>query len=54
MYYVPSTHAKTHTRQGNTSTIALYFIIIADVVEWSRALDIRLGVWPCRVSIVPV
>ena len=29
------------TRQGNTSTIKIYFYI-ADVAEWSRALGIRL------------
>ena len=27
-------------------------IYIADVVEWSRALDIRLSDWCCSVSMV--
>jgi hypothetical protein len=31
--------------------LKLYFYI-ADVVEWSRALDIRLSDWCCSVSMV--
>ena len=42
------------TRQGNTSTIEAIFFYGADVVEWSRALVIRLNDWCCSVSMVSV
>ena len=28
------------------------YIYIVDVVEWSRALDVRLSEWCCSVSMV--
>ena len=31
--------------------LKLYFYIV-DVVEWSRALDVRLSEWCCSVSMV--
>ena len=33
-------------------TLYMYMYIYADVVEWSRALDIRLSDWCCSVSMV--
>ena len=30
--------------------INLYIYIYIDVVEWSRALDVRLSEWCCSVS----
>ena len=33
------------TRQGNTLTIEAIFFYIANVAEWSRALDIRVSDW---------
>ena len=40
-----------HTREGNTVTIEAPFFGV-DVVEWSRALDIKLSDWCCSVSMV--
>ena len=33
-------------------SVIYIYIYIADVVEWSRALDIRLSDWCCSVSMV--
>ena len=35
----------------NIQLLSIY-IYIADVAEWSRALDIRLSDWCCSVSMV--
>ena len=40
------------TRQGNTTIIEAPFFKGVDVVEWSRALDVRLSEWCCSVSMV--
>jgi hypothetical protein len=32
--------------------IYIFYIYIADVVEWSRALDIKGSDWCCSVSMV--
>ena len=39
------------TRKGNTTIIEAPFYGV-DVVEWSRALDVRLSEWCCSVSMV--
>ena len=58
--YVPSSHAYTRvlclsldlpSRQGSTTIIEAPFKGV-DVVEWSRALDVRLSEWCCSVSMV--
>jgi hypothetical protein len=38
--------------QVTTSYTSLVYIYIGDVVEWSRALDVRLSEWCCSVSMV--
>ena len=38
--------------QVTTSYSSLVYIYIGDVVEWSRALDVRLSEWCCSVSMV--
>ena len=58
--YVPSTHAYTHLlsisrlslRDKVTLRLLKLYFYIADVVEWSRALDIRISDWCCSVSMV--
>ena len=47
-YVYPSIYL---TRKGNTRIIELLFKGV-DVVEWSRALDVRLSEWCCSVSMV--
>ena len=42
------------TRKGNTTIIEAPFSKGVDVVEWSRALDVRLSEWCCSVSTVRV
>jgi hypothetical protein len=61
--YVQSTHAWTHhhglmsiSRFSLRDKVTLRLLKLhfngADVVEWSRALDIRLSDWCCSVSMV--
>jgi hypothetical protein len=38
-------------RKGNTTIIEALFKGV-DVIEWSRALDVRLREWCCSVSMV--
>ena len=38
------------TSDGNLIEIDIIYIV--DVVEWSRALDVRLSEWCCSVSMV--
>ena len=39
-------------RDKVTLQLLKFYFNIADVVEWSRALDIRLSDWCCSVSMV--
>ena len=59
--YVPSTHAYTHVlhsipRFALREKVSLRLLKLlfkgVDVVEWSRALDVRLSEWCCSVSMV--
>jgi hypothetical protein len=43
---------KTPYKMPENSTFVRFMYIYMDVVEWSRALDVRLSEWCCSVSMV--